>query len=85
MPAAKYRLNTCVWELTLACTYSCIHCGPRAGRSREGELTLPEALDLVSQLMNSIGDVRGCESLYDACYIEGNLREKPLATLRLLP
>lgn len=31
--------------------------------------------------IDSIGNVRGCESLYDARFIEGNVREKPLETI----
>jgi radical SAM protein with 4Fe4S-binding SPASM domain len=44
------RPNYAVWELTLACDLACRHCGSRAGRAREGELTTPEAVDLVKQL-----------------------------------
>jgi radical SAM protein with 4Fe4S-binding SPASM domain len=39
-----------VWEITLRCNLACRHCGSRAGRAREGELTTGEALDLVQQL-----------------------------------
>ncbi len=39
-----------VWELTLACDLACGHCGSRAAKPREGELTTAEALDVVSQL-----------------------------------
>ncbi len=28
--------------------------------------------------IDSVGNVRGCESMYDACFIEGNLRERSL-------
>lgn len=28
--------------------------------------------------IDSVGNVRGCESMYDECFIEGNLREKTL-------
>ena len=45
-----YRLRSCVWEITLACCYSCRHCGSRAGRARENELTTAECLDVVRQL-----------------------------------
>lgn len=31
--------------------------------------------------IDSIGNVRGCESMYDECFIEGNLREKKLAEI----
>ena len=31
--------------------------------------------------IDSIGNVRGCESMYDDCFIEGNLREKSLAEI----
>ena len=39
-----------VWEITLACNLSCIHCGSRAGLARERELDTAECLDLVDQL-----------------------------------
>src|SRR5579863_9731448 len=39
-----------VWEITLRCDLACKHCGSRAGRAREGELTTGEALDLVRQM-----------------------------------
>jgi radical SAM protein with 4Fe4S-binding SPASM domain len=39
-----------VWEVTLRCDLACRHCGSRAGRPRDDELTTPEALDLVAQM-----------------------------------
>ncbi|MCC6521857.1 MAG: radical SAM protein [Polyangiaceae bacterium] len=39
-----------VWEYTLRCDLACQHCGSRAGRSRERELTTDEALDVVRQV-----------------------------------
>lgn len=39
-----------VWEITLRCDLGCKHCGSRAGKAREGELTTVEALDLVDQM-----------------------------------
>jgi len=39
-----------VWELTLRCDLACGHCGSRAGRPRERELSTAEALDLVAQM-----------------------------------
>lgn len=39
-----------VWELTLRCDLACRHCGSRAGRAREDELSSEEALALVEQL-----------------------------------
>ena len=39
-----------VWEITLLCDLGCKHCGSRAGRAREDELSTEEALDLVQQL-----------------------------------
>lgn len=39
-----------VWEITLACNLACVHCGSRAGRPRERELTTAEALGVVGQL-----------------------------------
>lgn len=40
-----------VWELTLKCDLSCRHCGSRAGKAREGELTTAEALAFAAQLV----------------------------------
>jgi Y-X(10)_GDL-associated radical SAM protein len=39
-----------VWELTLACNLKCQHCGSRAGKRRAGELSTPEALEVVESL-----------------------------------
>ena len=36
-----------VWELTLRCDHACHHCGSRAGKAREDELSTEEALDVV--------------------------------------
>src|SRR5262245_36419191 len=38
-----------VWEITLACDLKCMHCGSRAGRVRNRELSTEECLDLVRQ------------------------------------
>lgn len=45
-----YTLNGCNWELTLACTLRCMHCGSRAGRPRQNELSLGECLGVADQL-----------------------------------
>lgn len=45
-----YRLQSCVWEITLACCFSCRYCGSRAGQARENELTTEECLDVAGQL-----------------------------------
>ena len=45
-----YRLRSCVWEITLACCFSCRYCGSRAGKARENELTTEECLSVASQL-----------------------------------
>src|SRR5689334_9246555 len=39
-----------VWEVTLKCDLACRHCGSRAGRERDDELTTEECLDLVDQM-----------------------------------
>ena len=48
--STPYRLRTAVWEITLACPFSCRYCGSRAGRARENELTTDECLDVCRQL-----------------------------------
>lgn len=45
-----YRLESCVWEITLACCFNCAYCGSRGGRARENELTTAECLDIARQL-----------------------------------
>jgi len=42
-----------VWEITLACDLGCKHCGSRAGKARENELSTEECLDLVAQFAES--------------------------------
>ncbi len=44
------RTSYAVWEITLKCNLACSHCGSRAGRTREDELSTEEALDLVRQM-----------------------------------
>ena len=39
-----------VWELTLKCDLACRHCGSRAGKARQAELSMDEARDVVAQL-----------------------------------
>lgn len=46
----KYKLTRCVWEITLACCFSCRYCGSRAGRARENELTTDECLRVADEL-----------------------------------
>ena len=45
-----YQLDMCVWEITLACCFSCKYCGSRGGRARENELTAEECLNVADQL-----------------------------------
>ena len=42
--------NFVVWEITLACNLSCSHCGSRAGKARQKELSLEECFDIIQQL-----------------------------------
>ena len=46
----KYDLKMCVWEITLACCFSCKYCGSAGGRARENELSTAECLDVADQL-----------------------------------
>jgi radical SAM protein with 4Fe4S-binding SPASM domain len=39
-----------VWELTLACDLRCVHCGSRAGKKRNNELSTAECLEVVERL-----------------------------------
>ena len=47
----EYRLRSCVWEITLACCFSCKYCGSRAGAARKNELTTEECLNIAGQLV----------------------------------
>lgn len=44
------KLKSCVWELTLACNFSCKHCGSGGGKARTNELSTEECLYIVAQL-----------------------------------
>lgn len=46
----NYRLLMCVWEITLACCFSCKYCGSKGGKARTGELTTEECFDIADQL-----------------------------------
>jgi radical SAM protein with 4Fe4S-binding SPASM domain len=46
----SFRRSYAVWEITLACNLACGHCGSRAGKARQHELSTSEALDLIRQL-----------------------------------
>ena len=51
-------LKACNWELTLACTLCCQHCGSRAGKARTQEMTLDECFGVADQLI-----ALGCQEL----------------------
>lgn len=44
----EYRFRSCVWEITLKCSFSCMYCGSKAGESRDNELTTEECLTVNS-------------------------------------
>lgn len=50
--------RVCVWELTLTCNLSCLHCGSYAGPPREDELTFEECMSVADQLA-----ALGCEKV----------------------
>lgn len=52
----RYCLNMCVWEITLACSFSCRYCGSSGGRARANELTTKECLHVADEL-----GALGCE------------------------
>lgn len=45
-----FKLRSAVWEITLACCFSCKYCGSTGGKARANELTTQECLDVVHQL-----------------------------------
>lgn len=51
MNTNSYTPTNCVWELTLQCNMSCLHCGSRAGHKRENELSNEEAFGVVDELV----------------------------------
>ena len=52
------RPRIAVWEVTLRCDHRCLHCGPRAGRARDDELTTDECLRLIDELAEiGVGEV----------------------------
>lgn len=52
----EFQLRSCVWEITLACPFSCKYCGSKGGKARPDELTAGECLQVVRQLAEL-----GCE------------------------
>ena len=46
-----YYPRQAVWEMTLRCNMNCMHCGSRAGKARQDELTLEECKDIAKQLI----------------------------------
>ena len=46
----RYHLSRCVWEITLACCFSCKYCGSKGGKARNSELTTEECLNVADQL-----------------------------------
>lgn len=46
----RFQLRSCVWEITLACCFSCKYCGSKAGKAREHELTTAECVAIAHQL-----------------------------------
>lgn len=54
----KYTPKYGVWEMTLQCNMNCLHCGSKAGKNRNNELTLEECMDVAQQLIDM-----GCEKM----------------------
>jgi len=46
----EYQLENCVWEITLACCFSCKYCGSGGGRARANELSTEECIGVAEQL-----------------------------------
>ncbi len=45
-----YRLDSCVWEITLGCCFRCAYCGSSGGKARDNELTTEECDSVAAQL-----------------------------------
>lgn len=52
----EFQLKRCVWEITLACCFSCRYCGSSGGQARANELSTEECLFVADQLAGI-----GCE------------------------
>ena len=46
----EFNLTRCVWEITLACCFSCKYCGSSGGKARADELTTAECISVADQL-----------------------------------
>lgn len=46
-----YYPKYATWEMTLRCNMNCLHCGSRAGKPRENELSESECLNIADQLI----------------------------------
>lgn len=46
----EYKLDSAVWEITLACCFSCKYCGSKAGKPRRNELSTEECLRVADEL-----------------------------------
>jgi len=44
------RQSRAIWEITLRCNLSCLHCGSRAAQPRTDELSTTEAFELIKQM-----------------------------------
>ena len=47
---STYQLRQAVWEITLACCFSCRYCGSGGGKARENELSDAECFQLADDL-----------------------------------
>lgn len=62
-----------VWELTMHCDQPCQHCGSRAGKMRDRELTTDEALEVVASLVR-LG-CRECALIGGEAYLRHDVLE----------
>ena len=57
-----YKLINAVWEITLSCNISCLHCGFNADINKiPNELSTAEALNLIEQLADLGGICADCK------------------------
>jgi len=48
----KYYPRQAVWETTLKCNMNCLHCGSKAGKERNNELSTDECINIAQQLID---------------------------------
>ena len=73
-----YTLRNCVWEITLACCFSCKHCGSGGGKARSDELTREERAAIARTLKCVELTVRRARPIDEAIITHGGVSVKEI-------